>query len=141
MNGNDKNKVVKKNDELPASKELSSSPVKKSEKEQDIKEKKKKSGCLKYIFLLLFIALIIGAGLKVFSIVDYDFSAPIVSKMILKSSSYTGTADDENAAFTMKLDYETFARFGWVKIPILPVSVAVSEVTLNDKPVYLYAGS
>ncbi len=113
----------------------------KLDKKQEPKEIKKKMGCLKFIFLFLVIVFIAGAGLKIFSVINYPLAVPISGNIILKSSSYTGTANDENAIFTMKLNYETFSRFGWVKIPILPVSVAVSEVTLNDKPVYLYAGS
>ncbi|MCK5607844.1 hypothetical protein KAR91_38545, partial [Candidatus Pacearchaeota archaeon] len=137
MNEKDKGKPAR----LTVSKESIPSSAGKSEKKQEVREGKKRTGCLKYIFLFLLVALIAGAGLKIFSVINYQLAVPISGNIILKSSSYTGTANDENAVFTMKLNYETFARFGWVKIPILPVSVAVSEVTLNGKPVYLYAGS
>ncbi len=104
--------------------------------------KKKRGGCFKRLFSLLIIVIVAAAGIiYARGFLRRSFTVPVAGDMILKSGSYTGTADEKNATFKMKLDYESFAKVGWIKVPILPISVAVSEVTLNGKPVYLHAGN
>ncbi len=57
---------------------------------------------------------------------------------IITSANYTGTLGDEKGEFELKLKIDILQAKGWKRIPVLPISVAVTKTTL-PKGVYLNA--
>jgi len=57
---------------------------------------------------------------------------------IVTSSEYKGTLDDQKGDFELKLKLDVLKKQGWKRIPVLPLTVAVTGTTL-PKGVYLNA--
>ncbi|HUU43473.1 MAG TPA: hypothetical protein VMX57_06820, partial [Planctomycetota bacterium] len=57
---------------------------------------------------------------------------------IVTSSEYKGTLDDKKGEFVLTLKLEVLKQKGWKRIPVLPLTVAITSTTL-PKGVYLNA--
>ena len=57
-------------------------------------------------------------------------AAPPPTDFIVTSSQYVGQLSEEGATFTLKAKVNVLRKKGWKKIPLLPVTVALTKTTL-----------
>ena len=63
---------------------------------------------------------------------DKKPEVPPPTDFLVASSEYTGMLTDDGAEFTLKMKLEILRKKGWKRIPILPATVALTDVTLED---------
>jgi len=54
------------------------------------------------------------------------------AEVIITSSEYKGTLDDKKGDFELKLAIDVLREKGWKRIPVLPITVAITKTTLGQ---------
>ncbi|HUT59486.1 MAG TPA: hypothetical protein VNA25_16675 [Phycisphaerae bacterium] len=63
---------------------------------------------------------------------QHEDLAPPPTDYIVSASEYAGALSADAATFTLKLKLQVLRKAGWKRIPILPISAAVSAATLPE---------